>query len=639
MPPESRIAYRPDIDGLRAVAILSVLGFHTLPRLVRGGFVGVDVFFVISGYLISGIILGGLRNDRFSLRHFYSRRIRRIFPALTVVLVACFLFGWLALLADEYTQLGKHVAAAAGFSLNLVLWRESGYFDTASALKPLLHLWSLGVEEQFYIVWPLLMWLAWKRRFNLLAVTLSIVAVSFWLGVRTTQTNAVAAFYSPITRFWELMIGCSLALVATTSTDARREERAGLVENLKASVGLLLIVAAVFGLSGNVAFPGWWALLPTTGAFLLISAGPQAWFNRRVLSHPLLVWIGLISYPLYLWHWPLLSFGRIIGSATQPRSTRIALAIASVVLAWLTYEFIERPVRRSRGARPVAVLIVLMLAIGSIGVYTFRSDGFDVRFPQAIRPYSNYKYTPGVNARPGRCWLDAVQPSTEYGEDCIDRISSQSTAKPLVFIWGDSHAARLYAGMNQVRRERYRFAQFTRDSCPPLIGFGGQRCSDGNLFILGKVQQTRPAVVVLFAAWREYSADWETQSGVGRQLAATISALMDAGVPMVIVVGPSPRWEKPLPKLVYEAAVRDVPLHRVPHRIHSGLDPSYFGLDSSFRKRLVGQPVTYFSIRDAMCDGSGCLTQVADGPDQLVSWDYGHFTTPGAVYIAERLLP
>ena len=206
----NRHAYRPDIDGLRAIAILSVLAFHTFPNLARGGFVGVDVFFVISGYLITGIISKNLSAGTFRFRHFYARRIRRIFPALALAMSACLILGWFMLLQGEYMQLGKHVAAASSFSLNFVLWREAGYFDTAAAFKPLLHLWSLAIEEQFYIVWPFLLWTASKRRINLFVLTLTIVALSFVYSVSLTSTNTVAAFYSPISRFWELAIGCAL---------------------------------------------------------------------------------------------------------------------------------------------------------------------------------------------------------------------------------------------------------------------------------------------------------------------------------------------------------------------------------------------------------------------------------------------
>ena len=205
--------YRPDIDGLRAVAVLSVVVYHAFPSWLKGGFVGVDIFFVISGFLISTIIFSSLERDSFSFYDFYSRRIRRIFPALLVVLIACYAFGWSALLADEYKQLGKHIAAGAGFVSNLILWSESGYFDIAAETKPLLHLWSLGIEEQFYIAWPVLLWAAWKKKFNLFTISLALFFVSFGLNLSKYRVDGVADFYSPQTRFWELLAGSLLAYI------------------------------------------------------------------------------------------------------------------------------------------------------------------------------------------------------------------------------------------------------------------------------------------------------------------------------------------------------------------------------------------------------------------------------------------
>ncbi len=206
--------YRPDIDGLRAVAVLAVVAFHAFPSSLKGGFIGVDVFFVISGYLISTIIFESLDRGAFSFREFYARRIKRIFPALILILVACFTFGWFALLADEFKQLQKHIAAGTSFVSNHVLWSEAGYFDNSAETKPLLHLWSLGIEEQFYIVWPLLLWFAWKRKFNLLTITILVAIVSFVLNLRGIKQDVVATFYSPQTRFWELLCGSLLAWVS-----------------------------------------------------------------------------------------------------------------------------------------------------------------------------------------------------------------------------------------------------------------------------------------------------------------------------------------------------------------------------------------------------------------------------------------
>ena len=193
--------YRPDIDGLRAIAVLSVVGFHAFPDYVKGGFIGVDIFFVISGFPISTIIFGSLEKSRFSFLAFYNRRIKRIFPALILVLYASYVLGWFELPAVDYQQLGKHIAGGAGFFSNFVLWQESGYFDNAAATQPLLHLWSLGIEEQFYIVWPLILWCSWKLRLNLLAITVAVGLISFVLNVEKSGSDAVAAFYSPQTRF------------------------------------------------------------------------------------------------------------------------------------------------------------------------------------------------------------------------------------------------------------------------------------------------------------------------------------------------------------------------------------------------------------------------------------------------------
>ena len=329
----SQLDYRPDIDGLRAIAVLAVIGFHAFPAWIRGGFVGVDVFFVISGYLISTILLTGMERGSFRFSQFYIRRIRRIFPALIVVLLACMVAGWLVLFSFEYKALGKHVAGSAAFVSNFVLWNEAGYFDKAAATKPLLHIWSLGIEEQFYIVWPLLLYLVWKRKAATLALLLLLLIFSFTFNV--LSSDPAADFYSPLTRFWELMAGAVLAYLSLYWEDLaeifRKLPRPALqiigagaapgsiTRNVTAVIGVLLIVAAVFTVDETKKFPGWWALLPVVGTYLMIASGPHAWINNKLLATRGLVAIGLISYPLYLWHWPLLSFIRIVNGRRRPR--------------------------------------------------------------------------------------------------------------------------------------------------------------------------------------------------------------------------------------------------------------------------------------------------------------------------------
>jgi len=348
------LKYRPDIDGLRAVAVLSVIGYHAFPDWFPGGFIGVDIFFIISGYLITSIILEQVREGTFTIGRFYARRIKRIFPALTVILLFCIAFGWLVLLPHEYSQLGKHIAAGAGFSSNFVLWREAGYFDVSAETKPLLHLWSLGIEEQFYFFWPAAIYWAWKKKVSVLGTTVVVLLASFALNIAFLPSKAVATFYMPFTRVWELLIGAVLAYIAQNGQALSWLRPAhpaeGRTADAHALVGVALIAAAWALLHKTAPFPGWWALLPSLGAFFLISAGPTAWINKSVLSHPVLVWFGLISFPLYLWHWPLLAFAHVIEAARPALGTRLIAVAASILLAWLTYEVIEKKLRFRSGA-------------------------------------------------------------------------------------------------------------------------------------------------------------------------------------------------------------------------------------------------------------------------------------------------
>ena len=379
--PVTEHVYRPDIDGLRAIAVGSVVVFHAFPWLVPGGYVGVDVFFVISGFLITTNILGGLSTGTFSIRGFYDRRVRRIFPALAVVLAATYALGWVSLFDKEFEQLGKHVAGGAFFVSNLFLWAESGYFDTASEVKPLVHLWSLGIEEQFYIVWPLLLWAMFRfgRRIgsNVVISTLVLLVASFVLGL--LSLDSVGGYYSPLNRFWELLIGALLAIVAFRGRPIH-ERLPARTAHLTASLGMVLVIVPMFALDGTSAFPGWNAIPPTVGAALLIASGPSTWWGRHVLSRRLMIGIGLISYPLYLWHWPLLVYARILASGVPAAGIRIGAVILAVVLSYLTYRLIEKPLRFHRRRKAVvAGLVTAVAAIGGLGVVTHAQNGLGGR--------------------------------------------------------------------------------------------------------------------------------------------------------------------------------------------------------------------------------------------------------------------
>ncbi len=387
--------YRPDIDGLRAIAVLSVVAFHAFPTWMKGGFIGVDVFFVISGFLISTIIFENLERGTFSFAEFYYRRIKRIFPALIIVLSSCLIFGWFSLLPEELNQLGKHILGGASFVSNLVLWSESGYFDNSAETKPLLHLWSLGIEEQFYIVWPFLVWAAWKRNINIFQVIILFFIVSFILNIWLIHTNPVATFFSPLTRFWELLCGSLLALYEIRKGNIYRLTTQLLTtignftlqfeqiipnrftnSSLISFVGMGLLIGSFYFINKDFEFPGFWALVPILGSVMIIMAGPNAWPNKKILSNKIFVWFGLISFPLYLWHWPLLSFGRILYFDEPPLKYRVLAVLLSVLLAWLTMKFVERPLRfgLNKSSLKVFALSSLLLSLALLGMVFFNAN-------------------------------------------------------------------------------------------------------------------------------------------------------------------------------------------------------------------------------------------------------------------------
>ena len=439
--------------------MIAVVAFHSFPNLLPGGFVGVDVFFVISGYLISLQLFGALDQRNFQLLAFYGRRIRRIFPALALVMLACMIFGWFALFAHEYAQLGKHVAGGAGFIANFVLLDEVGYFNDPSKAKPLLHLWSLGVEEQFYAVWPLMVWLMWfcpKRRWVWIAMT-AMAGVSFAQNIVSTTLSPTEAFYLPYMRFWEFLAGALLAMAETSpkapasavnvAESLSRQipsERPNILRvvthpHARSAVGAGLIVLACTALSDTMHFPGWLALLPVIGAALIISAGTRGWFNRTVLAHPLMVWIGLISFPLYLWHWPLLSFAHVTESGDTGTGLRIVAVLLSGVLAWATYQLVERPMRGGGGrSMKTVALIASMTVVGYWGLYTFDHLGRNGRDAGEMESRLKKLVIPHNSGESDGSCQRLLQHAKIKGEVC-----QAASARPEILVMGDSHAIAL----------------------------------------------------------------------------------------------------------------------------------------------------------------------------------------------------
>ena len=502
------LTYRPDIDGLRAVAVLSIVVFHAGPSILPGGFLGVDIFFVISGYLISLILLREQANGSFRFAAFYARRVRRLFPALLVVLVATLLAGAFALFADEYERLGQHAVYAIMFLHNFRLMDEAGYFDLASHAKPLLHLWSLSVEEQFYLAWPVT--LVAVSRFRLHpAIVLAVVGMfSYGLAIHLVGRNPDAVYFNPLARAWELLMGAALAhwhhsngagaLPGPVNSRAARD--------LLSLAGFALVFWALFSFDNTTAHPSPLVFAPLAGVVLIIASGAGALANRLLAMRPLVL-VGLISYPLYLWHWPLISLTHIAESGSPPAWLVWIAAGLSIPLAWATYILVERPVRSSRRqSRAVAGLAGLMGLLLMAACIVVVADGLPDRRP--------VRYAKEAEAQMVR------EPATD--EDCLGRFAQgeapfycrqTDNGGPLVGIIGDSHAHVLFTGVAELAAANgYGALLLGNSGCPPFDGaVTGRNAQERNECarkvetILGEIErEPRIAVVVVASRGPRY---------------------------------------------------------------------------------------------------------------------------------------
>lgn len=620
--------YRPDIDGLRAIAVVSVVVHHAFPDALPGGFVGVDIFFVISGYLITTLVRDALDEGRFSLADFYARRARRILPALLVVVTAALVAGWFVQSALQYSMLGKTAAAAAMFVANFSLWQDANYFAWTSRSAILLHLWSLSVEEQFYIFWPLI--LAALAAFPRLVVpaTLAIVGASFYYGLGAAEVDQSRAFYWLPSRVWELGVGGILALLRL-----RSENLAAPLSLAGSLLGLCVIVVSLFALNGSMLFPGFVALAPTAGAALVIAAGPHNWIARRALGNPLAIFLGLISYPLYLWHWPLLSFAHAMDRA-DPWIVRAALVAASVPLAWATYRFVEIPVRLRRRVSPqmlAAGLVLVGAAAGAIHL----ANGLPSR---AFAADPRNVFLDHYVDMQKRGLADAYRPECDFYDEASKQARAEIATACLPsanganwLLWGDSHAQALSAGLRAILPAGASLAQVATSGCPPgLADFPGAPanhfCSRSNLFARDLVSRGGIDRLILAQAEGHEEVDWSAFAAFARR----------HGVRSVVLVGPAPQWLPSLPRIIVD--------HRWsrPEKVFvsEGLKASILDADATLARRYaMSTNLTYVSLIAGLCGAQGCRARLdAPGPYNLTSVDYGHLSPEGSLFVARTIL-
>ncbi len=505
--------YRKEIDGLRAIAVLSVIFYHANLKIFSGGFVGVDIFFVISGYLITTLITIEKQEGRFTLINFYERRFRRILPALFFVMLSCLPLAWLWFLPKDMRDFSQSVAAVSAFSSNVYYWRTSGYFETASELKPLLHTWSLAVEEQYYLIFPIFFLFIWRLRESWKLTIFFIVAItSLGLAQWGASHHKEATFFLLPTRAWEFLVGTFISFILTKDKKLKFDES---VSQFGAIVGTALITYSIFAFDSKTPFPSIYTLAPTFGAALLILFATEQTFVGKLLSAKPLVGIGLISYSAYLWHWPLFVFARQ-RNVDEPNKFLIGfLTFAALALAYLSWKYIERPFRDKKNFNRRTIFALSALAtccFFALGVAGHLREGYRNRFAPEVLVLNDG--SSDKNPRQSECLTGGIT-FMAPGKSCAIG-NSDNIVGALI---GDSHADTIsYPLSKSLSALNLGVKQMTYGGCAPSPTFfrGGEfRCREYNAQVREILNDSKYRNVIVMARWTIYLEGTGFDNGEG----------------------------------------------------------------------------------------------------------------------------
>jgi peptidoglycan/LPS O-acetylase OafA/YrhL len=627
--------YREDIDWLRAIAVLAVVAFHFETPAVFGGFVGVDIFFVISGYLITGIIRSELQAGSFSFAQFYERRVRRLLPALYAMVALTALPSFHYLLTSERQEFFRSIAAVVTFTSNFFFWFQTGYFDHAAVEKPLLHTWSLAVEEQFYLALPLLLWALARmtrgRRIALPVILGALALASFALSIWLMKSDRSAnAFFMSPPRAWEFLMG---GLIASEGIPVLRHVMA---QQIARGFALVLIAIPVFSLRQGPGFPGFNALTPCIGAAMFLWSGIGVATPARSRYSPLNIvrFFGQISYSLYLWHWPLFTFARFSKSSlVLDTGDKITLFALTVLISYLSWRFVEQPFRLkswapTRGAafRIAGVATAVLLAVSIGGMVANRTASEADRAALQLESYNSYNYQPLY--RFGTCF---APDNGVFGKDCLTLASGKTN----LLLWGDSLAAHYFHGLSKATDpQTVNIMQATQAACMPTFNAAAQ----GNASCRNFATQMdtffadhKPDRVILSADWLEYARP-PRFDGMIADLKQTISKLNAAGI-AVVLLGPAVQFRARLPSMLMRAHLRGIAVHP-----DDFILDDIFALDWMMKDALPPyERFSYISVVDAVCPARECPLTIDDGIP--LAWDHAHLTAEGSVYVMGKVAP
>jgi peptidoglycan/LPS O-acetylase OafA/YrhL len=625
--------YREDIDWLRAIAVLAVVAFHFEAPAIYGGFVGVDIFFVISGYLITGIIQSEVNAGRFSFARFYERRVRRLLPALYAMVALTALPTFYYLLTSERAEFFRSVAAVVTFTSNIFFWWQTGYFDHAAVEKPLLHTWSLAVEEQFYLALPPLVWSLMRVRRDSRTVlpvlfgTLTLASFALTVFLMRTDRSAAAFFMSP-PRAWEFLVGCLISLPGLPGP------RNGLAQRAARTAAVIMLAIPIFSLRQGPGFPGINALLPCLGAALFIWSGIGSPAQTRANYAPLAIaaFFGRISYSLYLWHWPLFTFARFSKtSLVLGPSDKIALFALTVGISYLSWRYVEQPFRaralvptRRAAFRLAAAGSVVLVLAGAGGVLLSRAS---TETDRAAAQLDAYSYDYRALYRSGSCFAPA---SGTFDAACVGLVAGKTN----VMLWGDSFAAQYVYGLSRSAAGDVNILQATQPACMPTLSAATQGVASCRAFaaqMQDYFRDHRPDLVVMSADWLEYARP-PRFDGMISDLRPTLAQLNASGI-RVVLLGPAVQFKSRLPAMVLRARLRGAEI-----RADDFVLPEIFALDQMMRAALPEQEgFSYVSVLDAICPERQCPVIVDAGVP--LSADHAHLTAEGSDYVTARLLP
>tara|TARA_B100001093_G_scaffold30378_1_gene26338 strand:- start:987 stop:2903 length:1917 start_codon:yes stop_codon:yes gene_type:complete len=633
--------YRPEIDGLRAIAVLSVLIYHADFKIkiaektfnfLPGGYLGVDIFYVISGYLITFLIFDQTKKKLFNFKQFYERRARRLLPMLFLVIFTSLVAGWILMMPQQLKDLSGSALSSLIFLSNFWFLITDNYFADTSSLKPLLHTWSLSIEEQFYIFFPIIFYLLYKKKSKNIKLIFSILIIfSLLLASLSSKYYPNINFYILPTRIWELLIGSFLAYYHISNKIFKKIK----FQDYLTFIGMALILVPFFLFNDKTPHPSFLTIFTILGcAFIIINHNSEN-IIKKILSSKIFVGVGLISYSLYLWHFPIFAFKKI-KSKNLSEFDKLEGIILAIILSVFSYFLIEKPFRNKKwiSKKKFLIFILSFFVILFIScLYIFNQKGLPQRYPQEVLKIIDFNYNYSEAYQTGKCHIKNINYlNKNIFENCKTKVNSN---KKDLLLWGDSLAAHLYPGINNKYKDNYNIWHRSINDCKPVMLNLFQEnkkktespCQKINQIILEEIIRIKPAKLFISGFW--YSEDL-------KKLKKLINNLNTNGIKNIYLVGPSVRWHDPLPKILLKK-------YRISKKIPEYLsDKNHiysFKLDDEFSNFSKQHSIKYISLIKILCiKDYKCLTRVGKEPDSMTNWDENHFTKKASIYVFSKFI-